>query len=68
MANRSDFSSTLPRQIKRMLAMGQAKGYIPADNAGVVRRLFAAAHKEHKKARNKSLAMKRSDSDEVAAE
>lgn len=68
MANRSDFSSVLPRQIKRMLAMGVARGYTPANNAGVVRRLFAEAHKDHKRARNKSLAMKRADTDTVAAE
>jgi len=65
MANRSDFSSALPRQIKRMLAMGVAHGFTPPDNAGLVRRLFAEAHRNHKLAKNKSLALKRADSDDV---
>lgn len=54
MANRSDFSrATLPRQIKRMLALQ------PFDNAhqrGETIRLWIGAHKDHRAARNRRLA------------
>jgi hypothetical protein len=48
MANRSDFLSALPRQYKRMIAMGVARGYIEAKDEGTVRAAFVVAHRAHK--------------------
>lgn len=58
MANRSDFGSSLPRQIKRMLALG-ASSDKHAD--GEVRRLWVAAHASHKRAKYR-MSKTRSDS------
>lgn len=51
MAGRSDFASKLPRSIKRMLAMGAARGWI--NNLPESRRIFARAHAHHKLMREK---------------
>ena len=52
MANRSDWSSTLPRQIKRMLALQPFKD---AHERGEVIRAWIDAHAHAKRARNKML-------------
>lgn len=49
MANRSDFLSALPRQYKRLISMGVARGYIDDKDAGDVRRAFVVAHAAHKR-------------------
>ena len=51
MANRSDFLGPLPRQIKRMLSLGAARGWIK--NLPEQRRLFAAAHRSAQDAKFK---------------
>lgn len=48
MANRSDVLGPLPRATKRMLAMGEARGYIASKDAPSIRRSFAAAHALYK--------------------
>ncbi len=53
MANRSDFNSKLPRQIKRLLAL------TPTANSRedrVLRELFLEAHAHHKQVRVRRLA------------
>lgn len=54
MANRSDFQSNFPRQLKRMLAMEGAYGWI-RDNQerGELKRLWRAAHTHHRDYYNK---------------
>jgi len=49
MANRSDFfDAKLPRQLKRMLAMADARGWTKdSHESGKVRRLFIDAHANH---------------------
>jgi hypothetical protein len=51
MANRSDFNSVLPRQEKRMLSMGEARGWIT--NAREIRLIMIKAHKALQAAKNK---------------
>ena len=54
MANRSDRASALPRQLKRMITMGVARGYItPGEDENAVRKLFIKAHEHAKDVRNK---------------
>lgn len=55
MANRSDFTSILPRRIKRFLAL-QSTG--DAHHDGEMRRLFIEAHKIHQGAQKKMLSAK----------
>jgi len=55
MANRSDYNSTLPRQIKRMLTL-QSSGDPHQD--GIVRRAFIDAHATAKAVRQKRLSAK----------
>lgn len=54
MANRSDRNSALPRQFKRMISMGVARGYItPGEDENSVKRLFIKAHEHARDVRNK---------------
>jgi hypothetical protein len=53
-ANRSDFNSVLPRQIKRMLSMGEARGWIT--NPRETRKIMINAHKVLKSFKNKRAA------------
>jgi len=55
MANRSDYNSTLPRSIKRMLTL-QSSGDPHQD--GIVRRAFIDAHRTAKLVRQKRLSAK----------
>ena len=55
MANRSDYNTKFPRQIKRMLAL-QSTG--DAHQDGVVRRAFIEAHSTALKVRSKRLSAK----------
>lgn len=49
MANRSDFQSDFPRQLKRMLAMEGALGWIKDNQErGEIKRAWLAAHKNHR--------------------
>lgn len=54
MANRSDFQSNFPRQFKRLVAMGVARGWI-ADNheRGNIKSILMSAHKHHRDTSNK---------------
>ena len=66
MANRSDFNSaTLPRQIKRMLAL---QPFANAHEYGEVKRAWIAAHAHAKRSRNKMLAARTSVSKDDSAE
>jgi hypothetical protein len=49
MANRSDFfNAKLPRQYKRMLAMGQTYGWTGNEHSrGLLKRQFISAHANH---------------------
>lgn len=49
MANRSDFfNAKLPRQYKRILATGEAYGWVKDKHErGLVKRLFIEAHSNH---------------------
>lgn len=49
MANRSDFSSVLPRQIKRMLIMASIYGNWSKEEDRQARKDFIAAHAHHKR-------------------
>ena len=51
MANRSDFQSTFPRQLKRLWSLTK---HDDEHAAGEWKRDFIAAHKIHKEARNKA--------------
>jgi len=51
MANRSDFSSTLPRRFKRMLILGSTGD---AHQDGNLRRLYIQAHAHHKSIQKKN--------------
>ncbi len=54
MANRSDFQSNFPRQLKRMLAMEGANGMIKDNQErGELKRLWRAAHAHHRDYVNK---------------
>lgn len=54
MANRSDFQSNFPRQLKRMLAMEGAYGWIKDNNErGALKRLWLNAHTHHRDYVNK---------------
>ena len=53
MANRSDFNSILPRQIKRLLALTT---YANDKEERAIRELFLEAHSHHKRARVRRLA------------
>jgi len=54
MANRSDFQSNFPRQLKRMLAMEQAMGFIQDNHErGALKRLWLKAHTHHRDYYNK---------------
>lgn len=48
MANRSDFNSKLPRNIKKLLSLSS---YKDVHEEGEIRRLFVAAHAHHKQVR-----------------
>lgn len=63
MANRSDFNSSLPRQFKRMLALGEDP--VNEHSNGEVRRIFIDAHKHHKAAKIKMLRGKTKDDDVI---
>jgi hypothetical protein len=49
LANRSDFfDAKLPRQFKRMMAMGEAYGFIKdSQERGTFKRIFIDAHANH---------------------
>lgn len=48
MANRSDFfSAKLPRQLKRMIALGEASGQYDKATARDLRKAFIDAHATH---------------------
>ncbi len=67
MAGRSDFSSVLPRQIKRMITMGLAAGHVKDNHHfGDVKSLFVAAHKSLKDFRNKKRALEKDSFTETA--
>jgi hypothetical protein len=54
MANRSDFQSNFPRQLKRMLAMEGAYGWIENNNQrGELKRIWLKAHMHHRDYYNK---------------
>jgi hypothetical protein len=54
MANRSDFQSSFPRQFKRLVAMGQARGWIAdAHERGQIKNILMSAHKHHRDISNK---------------
>jgi len=54
MANRSDFQSNFPRQLKRMLAMEGAYGWIKdSHERGSLKQLWLDAHKHHRDYINK---------------
>jgi len=58
MANRSDFQSDFPRQLKRLLAMEQANGWIKDNQErGSLKRIWRAAHMHHRDYYNKRGAM-----------
>lgn len=54
MANRSDFQSNFPRQFKRLVAMGKARGWIAdSHEEGNIKRILMGAHKHHRDVSNK---------------
>lgn len=54
MANRSDFQSNFPRQFKRLVAMGVARGWIAdSHERGDIKRILMSAHKHHRDVSNK---------------
>lgn len=54
MANRSDFQSDFPRQLKRMLALEEANGWIKdSHERGSLKRQWLQAHKHHRDYYNK---------------
>ncbi len=54
MANRSDFQSNFPRQLKRMLAMGEAYGWVKDNNErSELKRIWMKAHIHHRDYVNK---------------
>jgi len=54
MANRGDFQSNFPRQLKRMLAMEEALGWIKDNNErGEIKRVWLKAHAHHRDYYNK---------------
>jgi len=58
MANRSDFQSDFPRQLKRMLAMEEALGWVKDKNErGELKRIWLKAHAHHRDYYNKRGAM-----------
>jgi hypothetical protein len=52
MANRSDFNSVLPRQLKRLISLGVATGNIDPKHERTVRKVFIDAHAHAKRVRN----------------
>lgn len=54
MANRSDFQSNFPRQLKRLVAMGVVRGWIAdSHESGNIKRILIGAHKHHRDVSNK---------------
>lgn len=53
MANRSDFLSTYPRSIKRLILLGKSKDFI-TEQASVIKDIFITAHRSHQAAKRKA--------------
>ena len=54
MANRSDFQSDFPRQLKRRLALQETAGLIKDEHErGALKRIWSSAHKHHRDYVNK---------------
>jgi hypothetical protein len=54
MANRSDFQSDFPRQLKRMIALEEANGWVENNHQrGELKRLWLKAHTHHRDYYNK---------------
>ena len=54
MANRGDFQSNFPRQLKRMLAMEEAMGWIDnSQHRGELKSIWLKAHAHHREYYNK---------------
>jgi hypothetical protein len=62
MANRCDFNSKLPRQIKKLLALSSIRNGLSKNAARRDRQDWLSAHKHHQEVRRKRLSSKGEES------
>lgn len=68
MANRGDMNSKFPRNLKRKLAMGEARGYIASPTeTSFTRKLMIDAHASYVAYKHKRSELNNRDTDDIDA-